>query len=517
MYGSGCPSNAFSLRFPRGDPAPAFSRAADWLFCPWSVFCGQNRQGFRRDPRDDYGLYWRSPLLAPSPLWAIVSSNADPNSIFDGVNVNQLIGAETFYLNGYFGDRAIIANVEAGNVWNGHQTLPQVNTYINDPSIGSDPTAAGFPFDWHATMVGETLVGRLDLNVSLAPGVIYTIPAPYSYFYTATASDGTQYNWSAFTGIAPNATLWSSAVSTGWIFSGTNEYSGSFNTDTQQVPYAYANTMQTGLPLQPGQPNRHADVINSSWGYDDATGTFLWTQIVDSLAYANHNTVVMAAGNSGGGQVGGPASGFNTIAVSAMTSDTSTPPYGSVASFSSSGPNDFYNPQTGITIPGVRASVAIAAPGDNLTLAFYGGLTGGHSPTGADPTNGSGYYYAIDNGGTSFSSPIVAGGAALVIDAGYANFGGGNAVDGRVIKAVLLNSADKTPGWNNGQVQNPVSLVISTTQNLDYAVGAGVIDLNKAYSQYLSGTTDPGLTGSQNAQVRPIGWDFGTVSPSRAG
>jgi len=151
-------------------------------------------------------------LLAPGPLWAIVSSNADPNSIFDGVNINQLIGAETFYYNGYFGDRAIIANVEAGNVWNGHQTLSQVNTYINDPSIGSDPTAPGFPFDWHATMVGEVLVGRLDLNVSLAPGIIYTVPAPYSYFYTVTDSNGTLYNWSAFTGIAPNARLWSWAV-----------------------------------------------------------------------------------------------------------------------------------------------------------------------------------------------------------------------------------------------------------------------------------------------------------------
>ena len=51
--------------------------------------------------------------------------------------------------------------------------------------------------------------------------------------------------------------------------------------------------------------------------------------------------------------------------------------------------------------------------------------------------------YFFGASGTSFASPIVAGGTALVVDAGYANFGTAAAVDGRVIKAVLANSATK--------------------------------------------------------------------------
>ena len=98
----------------------------------------------------------------------------------------------------------------------------------------------------------------------------------------------------------------------------------------------------------------------------------------------------------------------------------------------------------------------------------------------------------------------MAGGAALVVDAGYARFGGGDAVDGRVVKAVLMNSADKTAGWDNGQ--HLVNGVVTTTQALDYAVGTGRMNLTKAYDQYLSGTT-----GGPGTSVSNLGWKFGSV------
>src|SRR6185369_13911310 len=51
--------------------------------------------------------------------------------------------------------------------------------------------------------------------------------------------------------------------------------------------------------------------------------------------------------------------------------------------------------------------------------------------------------------------------------------------------------------------------VIVTTQALDYAVGAGALNLNRAYDQYLTGDTDlPGLTGGN---VHGSGWDYGKV------
>jgi len=124
-----------------------------------------------------------------------------------------------------------------------------------------------------------------------------------------------------------------------------------------------------------------------------------------------------------------------------------------------------------------------------------------------DPTAGAGQYYIGDMGGTSFASPIVAGAAALVVDVGYSRFGGGNAVDGRVVKAVLMNSATKTAGWYNGQVQ--IGEQVTTAQGLDMAVGAGALNLVQAYAQYIAGTTDvPGMGGGE---VLRIGWDLGEV------
>jgi hypothetical protein len=151
--------------------------------------------------------------------------------------------------------------------------------------------------------------------------------------------------------------------------------------------------------------------------------------------------------------------------------------------------------------------VDIVAPGTNLTLAAYGGATGGNI-FGGDTYSDTNKYYGGE-AGTSFSSPIVAAGGALVIDAGKALFSTDRkSYDARVIKAVLMNSATKLSSWNNGQ--SMVNGVITTTQSLDPAQGAGQINLKSAWTQYTSGTTDvPGLTGGT---VHSIGWDFGSVA-----
>jgi hypothetical protein len=163
--------------------------------------------------------------------------------------------------------------------------------------------------------------------------------------------------------------------------------------------------------------------------------------------------------------------------------------------------------------------VDIAAPGTNLTAAYYGGLTGGNSPLLGGLANGpagGANWYTGQLQGTSFAAPIVAGGVALVDDAARAVFpGNANSHDARVVKAALQNAADKDIFWTNNQ--QLLGGVITTTQSLDWESGAGRMNLDRTYDQFLpgavgglAGTTDvPGLGGGN---VQPIGWDYGVVN-----
>ncbi len=82
---------------------------------------------------------------------------------------------------------------------------------------------------------------------------------------------------------------------------------------------------------------------------------------------------------------------------------------------------------------------------------------------------------------------MVAGGAALLVDMGQTL---GYNTDPKVIKSVLLNSADKLAGWSH-----------TPTQPLDYNQGAGQMDLQQALAQYSPGESDPGT-------VPGTGWDL---------
>ena len=131
-----------------------------------------------------------------------------------------------------------------------------------------------------------------------------------------------------------------------------------------------------------------------------------------------------------------------------------------------------------------------------------------------DQLGGPDFYSRGGLGGTSFAAPTVAGGAALLYDAAYSVFpANDDARDARVMKAVLMNSADKTVGWNNGQVAHPNGNGgVLTTQGLDNRVGTGRMNLDAAYDQFLTGTTDvAGITSGNLGLVDDVGWDFGEV------
>ncbi|HUB26048.1 MAG TPA: S8 family serine peptidase [Tepidisphaeraceae bacterium] len=442
----------------------------------------------RRKSCAGMGLAFGMALAAAVPARAIITSEIFDTPPQQYTYINAQIGATTFYNNGFTGASAVIANIEAGFIWDGQESLTQ------DTIEFGSPQAAG-QVDQHATWVGSILNGN----------------APATYAVGSAAYYG-------YMGIAPGATVWSGDVATQWTDAGADDYSTGFVSTTATVQTAYDEAIVSGVP----EANyATADVINSSWGNSggDDDGSSLDQLILDGLIAQSGQlgaakTVVVAAGNSGPGDNSMdtfPASSGNVITVGALQSSGTPPTYPSIASFSSRSPSDFFDPVTNTEIPDARALVDLVAPGTDLVAAEYDGQTGGNAFGGGVP-DPSASQVAYGLGGTSFASPIVAGGAALVVDAGKQEFPSDpNAIDGRVVKAVLMNSATKPAGWNNGQ-QN-VNGVITTSQALDYTYGAGEINLTQAYNQYLGGTTDvasPGNFGSVN--VQNLGWAFGAIS-----
>ncbi|MCP5523385.1 MAG: S8 family serine peptidase [Verrucomicrobiales bacterium] len=399
------------------------------------------------------------PLVEMEGYNDVLSSNP---STFTGININEFLGADTFYDAGYTGSGSVVANVEAGHIWDGHETLGHVTTQI-DAGLAS-PNG---DYDLHATWVGGLIGGRLG--------------------------GAAQGEWQR--GIAYGADLWSGAIATAWT---PPAYSLGFSFTAASVAIPYNTVFASGVA------GRTADVVNSSWGFSDPTGYNSYAGMVDALVNQNPTTTMVAsAGNSGpdANTVGGIAAGHNVIAVAALGPGNT---YDAVTSFSSRGPSP-YRDVNG-EIAGVRATVDIAAPGENLTGTFYGGTTGGN--TGGTAYPGANLYYP-DIAGTSFAAPIVAGGAALLTDAAYTAFPANpSARDNRVVKAVLLNSADKIAGWDNGQALN--GGVVETFQSLDLNVGAGRMNLAQAYTQFLLGTAD--VSGMVGGTVQSVGWDYAEVS-----
>jgi len=137
-----------------------------------------------------------------------------------------------------------------------------------------------------------------------------------------------------------------------------------------------------------------ADVVTSSLGYltfdggsgyapGDLNGDIAVTTVASDLAAQNGILVLVAAGNGGVGGLGTPADGDSVLAIGAEDS------LGTVAAFSSRGPTADGRIKPDFSAPGV--AVWVAAPGGGGT--FFG-----------------------RSSGTSFSTPIMAGAAALFLE-----------------------------------------------------------------------------------------------------
>lgn len=396
-------------------------------------------------------------------------------------DLNAFLGASRYYGAGITGQNSVAFNLEAGHFWNGHETLAHVATgstnFINAASTFGSGSIAPL-YDRHATAVAMLIGGR---QTTVNPTVRQQ-------------------------GFAPDTTLRSAAIAAGWVGSA---YALSFTVSGSTYVAAFDGSFGT------------AQVVNSSYGYSDPAGTNPFTIYSDGMAWAHPRTLyVVSAGNAGpsADSVGAPGSGYNTLTVAALGNPNT---FNSVSGFSSRGPQSFGYVTSGssvVTVASARAGVDLAAPGESIRSAFFGGQTGGNNTTLAGSTNlGSDPTAFFDVAGTSFAAPIVAGGATLVASAARTLAplaSNPDAAQSVVIKSLLLTGADKTAGWSNSQSAVTVggTTYLRTTQALDQAVGAGRMNLHTTFGVQVTGQTDVLGTGTGViGSVLDTGWDYGTA------
>jgi hypothetical protein len=209
-----------------------------------------------------------------------------------------------------------------------------------------------------------------------------------------------------------------------------------------------------------------------------------WTRGIESLA--EHAGLIVVAGIGNGlnayDPVLYPAAAANVIGVGVIDSVDTEDLATSLANFSLAEPQ---LSSFGPTADG-RCKPDIVAPGNHLAAD-------GNDPRRYEPT------------GTwsSFSTPVAAGAIGLLVQKGKTDPNlshalppqgeGGNCL----IKAVLMNSADKLPYWHKGQLTKDDDHTVP----LDYVQGAGMLNALRAYEQLIAGQNEPN-EAAQN------GWDL---------
>lgn len=419
-------------------------------------------------------------LATSSQALVTFRNNSNFNSFVSGIELNSFIGANTFYSAGYTGTRTTVANIEGGIASSNHE----MTSKISQTFYGVGALTGASAVQDHATNCASMMAGY-DATVGY-DGMVGETHTSYS------------------TGIAYNAKLW-----TGNIATSIDPSSGSFVTTTNSVFTAYYNALIGGVN------GSTANIASSSWGSTStntnsqrtlSAGLTTDALTIDSIVSASHKLIVVAAGNNGARGTGttvlrapgSPASGNNALVVGASGPNNYNHPelaFQSRASFSAYGPSAAAVATGGQTASVInegtaqRARVDILAPGQ--------GVVGASSA-------GPGYYSGGD--GTSYATPIVAGGAALIEDAGQA-LGYSNITDNRVVIAILQTSATKLGGWTNNSTD--VGGVQKTTQALDFQQGAGEMNLANAYDVLTGGTHD--VAGTGGGAVKAKGWDYGEL------
>ena len=180
-----------------------------------------------------------------------------------------------------------------------------------------------------------------------------------------------------------------------------------------------------------------------------------WSALLDEIAYLYPTYLhVLAAGNDGResypeqqitglDQLTGSTTAKNVLTVGSFSMDDNGTNKGGT-DFSSAGPtNDF------------RIKPEVCGPGENLGVATW---------SEGEPTATNLYQ---TNSGTSFASPAVAGGVALLQQLHKSTFD--TYMDGAAMKALLCHTADDITEWSGQDITGP-----------DVKTGYGAVNLEKA-------------------------------------
>jgi len=267
--------------------------------------------------------------------------------------------------------------------------------------------------------------------------------------------------------------------------------------------------------------NKQVQVINLSMRTaipgTNTTGTDYGSRGLDGLIAQTGVTIVKAAGNlgrNGTNTITEPGAAFNIITVGAVNNALAGSQT-NVAAYSSQGFLADGRSEPDIVAPGGSGSVASPTPPpvDNLILNTTNNPAAGGGPFNATTTNSA---------GTSFAAPHVVGVVARLDQVAQSLTGvftnpatAAHAQDSRVIKAVLMNSATKLPGWNQqGTTTN--GGVINVVHPLDPIQGSGLLNAGQSYLQLAAGQYDPtirpGITMTATNPFVPLtGWDLDNV------